>query len=294
MGKNSMFAHAIMFIVVTSLATFVGTYDDVSGHEFWINLEKGIVEPGDEILGDLQVGQMLQGTSYPYLSNRFRRFAVTGGGRTDVVSGSEGDMPALVSTARAPGLTIIAHQTVPFRVAHDDWAGFERYLRDEGLASIREKHLARGLPRGGFSERYTRYAKALVQVGLPGTNHRDKPVGMPLELVLDENPYGARPGTIGVRLLWMGRPVAGAQITRYVSGIPACRSTAVTDETGSARFDLREAGHYLLNAVLMHEPADNRVAWESHWASLSFRLHRAIDARSADASVSDHPVTDEK
>ena len=73
-------------------------------HEFWIEPERGMVGPGDRIVADLKVGQMLKGDSYPYLSNRFQSFDIRVRGETIAVAGSEGDIPALNQIARRPWL----------------------------------------------------------------------------------------------------------------------------------------------------------------------------------------------
>ena len=86
---------------------------------------------------------------------------------------------------------MIAHHTIDFRVTYADWAVFRRYLADEGLDAFADLHRARGLPETGFAERYTRYAKALVQAGPADPADRDVRVGLPLELVAQANPYAA-------------------------------------------------------------------------------------------------------
>jgi hypothetical protein len=53
------------------------------------------------------------------------------------------------------------------------------------------------------SERYSRCAKSIVQIGPPGAGSQDqvsKPVGLPLEIVPESNPYGvSRSAAIGIQ-----------------------------------------------------------------------------------------------
>lgn len=244
-------------------------------HEFWIAPESGRVATGAEVAGDLMVGIALRGEPYPYLSDRFQRFTVTAGGETTDLPGFEGDIPALSYVAERPGLQVIAHHTIAFRATHDDWAVFQRYLDEEGLGEFAGIHRARGLPETGFAERYTRCAKALVQVGPADPEDRDAPVGMPLELVAEANPYAPGTEVLPVTLTWQGAPLAGRQISIFRDDGAVTRTIAVTDEAGRARIPVRGAGDYLLSAVHL-EPRDaGPVVWESHWASLSFKLARA-------------------
>ncbi len=245
-----------------------------AAHEFWIAPQDGTVAPGAEIVADLKVGQKLRGEPYPYLSNRFQSFTVTRGDTTTEVAGNEGDIPALSHIADRSGLHVIAQHTIAFRVTYDDWAVFRRYLADEGLDSFADHHRARGLPENGFSERYTRYAKALVQVGPVDPADRDVRTGMPLELVAEANPYAPGVEMVPVTLTWQGAPVANRQINIFRDDGAVTRTTATTDEAGRALIPLTGDGEYLLNAVVLRAVEDNDtpVVWASHWATLSFRL----------------------
>ncbi len=245
-----------------------------AAHEFWIALRDGTVAPGAVIVADLKVGQKLRGEPYPYLTSRFRSFTVTLGGTTTGVAGNEGDIPALSLIAERSGLHVIAQNTIAFRVTYDDWAVFRRYLADEGLDSFADLHRARGLPESGFAERYTRYVKALVQVGPVDPADRDVRIGMPLELVAEVNPYAPEVEVLPVILTWRGAPVAGRQINIFRDDGAVTRTTATTDEAGRALIPLTGDGEYLLNAVVLRPVDDDTtpVVWASHWATLSFRL----------------------
>jgi hypothetical protein len=245
-------------------------------HEFWIAPESGLVNPGQPIVADLKVGQMLRGEPYPYLSNRFARFTVTVGGAIRPVAGDEGDIPALAAMPAPPGLNVIAHETVAFRTTYDDWTVFRKYLADEGLDRFAELHRARGLPEKGFAERYTRYAKALVQVGPAMPGDGDVALGLPFELVVAANPYAPGLSALPVSLTWRGEPVAEHQITILRdTGETVTRSTIVTNLAGQAVIPLTPGSKYLLNAVRLEPIDQSPIVWQSHWASMSFDTRTA-------------------
>ena len=260
---------------IVVLFGMVANSASVLAHEFWIAPVRGVLMPGDTIVAGLMVGRMLRGADYPYLSNRFRSFTVAVGKSSKRVAGNEGDIPALAYSAERRGLHVIAHHTIAFRVTHDDWMIFRRYLRDEGLDTFADRHRARGLPDQGFFERYTRYAKALVQAGPADPADQDIRVGLPLELVAEANPYAAGVGRLPVTLIWNGAPLANRQINIFRDdGIDSTvtRTKVVTDQDGRALIPLLGNGDYLLNSVHL-EPVDAApVVWASHWASLSFKL----------------------
>ena len=124
----------------------------------------------------------------------------------------------------------------------------------------------------GFSERYTRYVKALFQVGPVDPADRDVRTGMLLELVARANPYTPGLNVLPVNLTWQGEPVANRQIKILHENGVVTRTTVTTDETGQALIPLSGDGEYLLNTVLMRAVEGEAVAWASHWATLSFKL----------------------
>lgn len=240
-----------------------------AAHEFWIELKHGTVDLGDTITADLIVGIMLRGTPYPYLPGYIVRFDVTANGKTEPVSGVPGDIPALRYTVKRPGLQVIAQQTVPYRLTYEDWALFRQYVAEEGFPDVEALHLKRGLPTMGFSERYTRYVKALVQAGPPRPGDSDVRTGLPFELLAEANPYKPGLDALPVRLYWHDKPAADVQIADFRDTGPVERRTVRTDAEGRARIPLQQ-GFHLLSAVRI-DPVDNdTVVWHSHWAALSF------------------------
>lgn len=268
MRLNRFLREAATITTILVACTSAGT-----AHEFWISPEAGKVMPGDTVKADLKVGLMLKGEPYPYLSNRFRSFNVTVNQKRQAVQGTQGDLPALANVTAQAGLNVITHQTTAFRANHDDWKTFQRYLKEEGLSEFEPIHTERGLPKKGFAERYTRYAKALVQAGPVRANDKDLATGMAFELTARVNPYAAGVTQLPVMLTWQGKPVSGRQINVFHETDGSVkRISVVTNAKGEAIVSIAGAGEYLLNAVHL-TPADSPpVTWESHWAALSFKL----------------------
>jgi hypothetical protein len=265
-----MFRSAAFVAVVLANALSAG---GAPAHEFWIAHETGVLDAGDPIIADLKVGRNLLGEPYPYLSSRFTRFTVTVDGETLAVSGNEGDIPAMATIPARPGLNIIAHQTIAYRVTYDDWSIFRNYLVEEGLDNFAKLHRARGLPEQGFAERYTRHAKALVQAGPVMPDDADSRVGLLFELVAEANPYTTGLDALPVSLTWRGEPVEGQQISIFRNaGDNVTRSTVITDSSGRAIIPLDPGSNYLLNAVRLEPAMSDPVVWQSHWASLSFGI----------------------
>lgn len=186
-------------------------------------------------------------------------------------------MPALSYKPATAGLQVIAYHSTADRVTYDDPDRFREYLAYEGLEGIAEAHRARGLPEAGFTEEYTRFAKALVQVGPVDERDRDASLGLRFELVAENNPYAPGAETVTVTLLRLGEPVVGRQIAVFRCTGEVTRGLVRTDARGQAAIPIGGGGVFLLNAVdirpVQPDVAEkDAVVWASDWASLIFGL----------------------
>jgi hypothetical protein len=243
-----------------------------AAHEFWLDFDRGRVETGDVVSVDLKVGQRLRGTSWPYLTQRFTDFFWIVGQEYFVAAGRDGDIPALALPTDRPGLHAVVHQTTPFLVTYSDWATFEATLEEEGYLALVADHRARGLPEAGFTERYTRHAKGLVQVGPVREGDADLLVGMRYEAVAETNPYAEGATEVVVRLYREKQPLAGRRVTLFRDDGAVTLTHADTDAEGRVRLPISPGAAYLVSSVVMEPVDDGTAVWQSHWASLSFRL----------------------
>lgn len=249
-------------------------------HEFWIEPDTPRVEVGDTVRAELRVGAMLSGEAYPYLSDQIVAAQLHAPSGVSTIEGMEGDLPALAVTPSEPGLHVILYHAAPAYIEYEDFETFVNYLAYEGLDDVVRLHKDRQLPDAGFAEAYSRNARALLQVGPADPADVDRPTGMPLELIAQQNPYVEGLTELDVRLLWQGAPVPNRQVAIFYrprgegTEGEVTRSLIATDAEGRATIPLAAGGFYLLNAVQM-KPAgeeEEAVVWESHWATLTFTV----------------------
>ena len=102
----------------------------------------------------------------------------------------------------------------------------------------------------------------------------DRALGFPLELIAESNPYRLADGeTLALRLLYDGRPLAGALVEAVPLEGAMTPLRTRTDDAGGASFSLPRRGAWLVTTVHMVEaPEGSGVDWESFWASLTFEL----------------------
>ncbi len=249
-----------------------------AAHEFWIDPQDPAPNAGDTLVADYRVGDLLAGSSLPWLDTMVaeaRHYPPEG--PPVPLSSRLGDRPALSVDLKSEGLHRIATVTHPAYVTFDGLAAFGEYLDYEGLDLRPEDHVARGLESEAISEEYIRNARALVAVGTVAKDSADAPTGLDHELVVTGHPFGPDTEQVEVTLLWQGRPVPDASIAlvRALPGHEGTRRILRTDAKGAVTLPIDGPGGYLLNAVrIAPVEGPGAVRWQSHWASLFFELVR--------------------
>ncbi len=247
-------------------------------HESWVEPSAFEIESDHPIGVRICIADGLEGRALARDPWRIARFvALDSEGEVQVV-GLEGAEPAGALRLTRPGSYVIAYQSerdylqVPA-------AKFESFLQEEGLEHIVSRRTRQDAQPAAVREAYSRYMKALVQVG--GTDPpADRPIGMTLELIAETgNPEPAPAEQF--RLLFRDAPLAGALVVATRLGTADPELHARTDVDGRVRFALRDAGLWRIAAVHMTEaPRSIGADWESFWASLALEIPAtAVDAR---------------
>ena len=232
------------------------------------------MKSGAPLLVNLRNGQNFSGSKLPYFPKRFQRFDLIMAGQTAPAEGRMGDVPAFQTTAPEDGLLIIVHQTAPKTLKYGKWEKFAKFADHKGFSDIRARHEARGLPEKGFTEVYTRYAKALI--GVEDAQGADASTGMETEFVALTNPYSDDLSQgMKVLVLYQDEPRANTQIEvfeRNQDGIVAI-TYLQTDANGRAAIPVLAGHTYLLDAVVLRDaPAERDAVWETLWAALTFAV----------------------
>jgi uncharacterized GH25 family protein len=240
-------------------------------HNFWIEPTTFTPAPGQRVAVRLRVGAELQGDPVPRDPNLIKRFVAVGPSGEAPVPGVPNTEPAGFEAFAAPGLYTIVYDSGRSPVELDA-AKFETYLKEEGLEAVAAARARQGKSAAGAKEVFSRCAKALIAVGGPGSGH-DRVFGQRIELVAEKNPYTlAGGGELPVRLLYQGKPLAGALVMALQRG-RTDKVTVRSDSRGRVLLKLDRPGFWLIKAVhMIPAPADAGADWESLWASLTFAL----------------------
>jgi uncharacterized GH25 family protein len=244
----------------------------LQAHNFWIEPSTFTPAPGQRVAVRLRVGQELKGDPVPRDPSLMKRFVTVGPAGEAPVPGVPNTEPAGFLSFSLPGLYTIVYDSSRFPVALDA-AKFETYLKEEGLETISAVRARQGKSGDAAKEVFSRCAKALVAVTDGTGPGYDRVFGQRLELVAEKNPYTlAGGGTLPVRLLYEGKPFAGALVMALQRDRPD-KITARTDAQGRVNLKLDRSGFWLIKAVHMIPASPDAGAdWESFWASLTFAL----------------------
>ncbi|HEY2290750.1 MAG TPA: DUF4198 domain-containing protein [Thermoanaerobaculia bacterium] len=245
-------------------------------HNFWIEPSTLTPAAGQRVAVRLRVGIELKGDPVPRDPALMKRFVAAGPAGDSTVPGVPNTEPAGFEAFVVPGLYTIVYDSgrSPLEL---DAAKFEEYLRDEGLERISALRARQGKSAAGAKEVFSRCAKALLNVGDGGSGPGfDRVFGQRLELVAEKNPYTlAGGGELPVRLLYEGKPLAGALVMALQRDRPdkVDKVMARTDARGRATLKLDRPGFWLVKAVhMIPAPPDAGADWESFWASLTFAV----------------------
>jgi uncharacterized GH25 family protein len=248
-------------------------------HDFWVQPDAFWTTAGALTPFTLQVGHGLARQRSPIPLARVLRFSATApdGAVSDLRArlrlggaGQDGDLR--LSSA---GPQVLVLQTDDRAESHLPALRYNDYLKAEGLTpALALRARTRRTDMDG-SENYSRQAKALVQVGPAGGSQAQvlRPIGLPLEIVPEHSPYAQpRSATLPVRVIFEGRPLAGALVKLTdLAHDAAPAEMHRTDAAGRATFTMPARGQWLLNVIWTKpQPKTRETDFETVFSSLSF------------------------
>ncbi len=120
-----------------------------------------------------------------------------------------------------------------------------------------------------WRETYVKLAKTIVRVGPESDPSWSEPVGLPLEIVPENDPTALAQGdSFGLRLLWQGRPLPDLAIGAAPAS-PAKPILTRTDADGRAAVRLDHSGPWLFRATLIQPSKKRKGEWDSVFTTLT-------------------------
>lgn len=242
-------------------------------HDFWISPDPIAPQAGQAVLLRLFAGEWFEGDEVPYDSAHALRFQHWVGDKVETLAGREGYSPAAFLRGVAPGVHLVSYTSAGTDIQVEP-EKFNRYLEDSGLSAVLAYRRQQGQSHSPARERFFRYAKALIVTpgAKPDLGTSGRVLGQRLEIVPEFDPVAVagKRGAIRVRVLYEGKPLAGATVFAMPRSDPqAGRLEEITDVSGKAFFVLDQPGVWMVKLIWM-VPGTQGAEWESSWGSLVF------------------------
>ena len=263
------------FIGAVAAATLLSA--PLAAHDFWLQPQRFWTSLGAPVPMTFLVGHGAARQRSSIAKDRFSVFRAVGprgvvDRKSELTIGQAADVaPGFTQ----PGTYVVAFSTT--NVASDLPAlRFNDYAKAEGLTLVLRQRAASKTATKPGRELYSRRGKALIQVGPVGRlpqSHITKPVGLGLEIVPLINPYAlGNSQTLPVRVLYQGRPLAGALVKlNNLASDAQPVETHLTDSNGQTSFAAKRSGDWQLNVVWSQPmPTNPQAEFLTTFSSLSF------------------------
>ncbi|GGE24251.1 hypothetical protein GCM10011360_10930 [Primorskyibacter flagellatus] len=274
MPANRSFGRMTRLIPITiSLLLTLTTMS--RAHEFWLEPQNYQADPGARVDVDIRNGQDFKGLTLSWFDPRIQKTTVLNGGRESEYNGLPGDLPA-ISVDVGDELIVLSYASTLSELTYDSWDKVKSFVQHKDIAWFFDAHSARGLPEDGVTEGYWRFSKTLIAGGEGAGSDAD--TGMETEFVALTNPYTDNAKRFTARLLYRGAPRPDAQVELWEKRDgEVTRTIHRTDTQGLVTVPVRPGYSYMLDAVVLREPASDAakeagVMWESLWANLTFAV----------------------
>jgi uncharacterized GH25 family protein len=257
----------------TALALLMLLVSVVTAHEFWMQPLKFIYSIGEKAKINIVVGENFMGSPIDLKRERIEKLEHHRvSGFSDLKATTvEGKKDHLELELKEEGTQVIAMQTMQTYIEMEADT-FNAYLKEDGLDeayAAREK--AGNLDKPG-REFYARYTKLLLQVGAKKDDTYKKPIGFPIEIIPEKNPYTVKPGeSIRFKILWNKKPLFGARVKVWnrKEGLTTLQNI-YTEQNGTIETRISSKGSWMVSVVYMVPSNDPKAEWRSYWGSLVF------------------------
>lgn len=265
--------------VLAALLCVLVVAPEAFAHDLWIEPASFHPAPGSTIGIRLRVGQNFVGDPLPRYGSLVQRFDLFSRDGERSIEGEEGDDPAGSIEIPSAGAHLVGYRSNNSYVSQEAQK-FEDYLKEEGLERIVRIRAERGETQKPSREFFARCAKALLFSGSGKHAGFDRVLGFTLEIVPEKDPdaWRAEGDPLVFRLLYEGKPVAGALLVAMPQNEPSRKLSARSDPGGRVALRLPHAGVWLVKAVQMipfdsdSDSGKGKADWQSFWASLTFEI----------------------
>jgi len=262
-------------LVLLAFSIIILATATISAHDFWLVPNKFRINPGDSLTISANTGMDFPNSLSAVTPDRVNQFTLVGKSVKENISDLKVHGNSLVAnyTFEKPGTYVIGVALKPkeIKLTAEE---FNEYLLHDGLPDIYELRKKEGILDKDAVEHYSKYPKTIIQVGSQLNKTPTKPLGLPIEIIPQVNPYGLKLGDdLEVTVLFQGKPLPGAEIAWSYPGLgEEFAGSKKTAANGKAAVPLAKVGPYVIRLTHMEWVKNQTHEWESYWTSLTFEV----------------------
>ena len=266
--------------VTFTLITLFASALVASAHDLFLKLDSYFLEPNTRAHVRLLNGTFNRSDGL-VARDRFHDISLVAHGdrKTGAESFSwrdEGKTTLMEIQTLEPGTYLVAASTKP-REIDLKAAEFNDYLDHDGIPDTLADRRRDGELGKDVRERYSKHVRAIFQVGNKLTDDYKLPLGYPVEIIPQQNPYALKAGqTLTVLCTLDGQPLGNQFVVAGWESVGGKMqsTTTRTNQSGLAHFKLRAAGNWYVKLIQMSKLADEKLNYESKWATLTFAVRK--------------------
>lgn len=257
----------------TSLIVFsLFLVSGAAAHDFWLVPDAFAVASAGEIVVRGQTSSSFPTTLSAVTPDRVTDARVLGAAGEERITALSTHDNSLVLKHRpkTPGQKVVA-VAVGWRHVKETAESFRNYLMAEGAEDALARYDRSGqLPKSDIVRRYAKYGKTVVEVGA-GARAFERAAGHPLEFMPMADPATA--GQLQLRLVFQGKPLAGARVHAGVAprdGKPVKDLTLTTSRDGVVSVPAGAGLWNVRTIYVVPAPAGADAQWDVHWATFVY------------------------
>jgi len=258
--------------IITVLLLICAT--SLLAHEFWLQPDKFIYKWNERINIKFFVGENFEGENWQGNRSRINSLKVHFSDVTDDLSSAIGDEKG---DSLQLGVTDEGTAMVTFNNNNSfielDPQKFNDYLKEDGLADALDYRQKNSEMDSAGREYYQRSVKTILQVGNKLTEVYKKQTDLPLDIILQSNPYAVKQKKeIKAKVLFGGMPLSNSVCKiwqRYKNN--TSMKEVMTNMNGEISFETEPFGRWMVSTVKMVRLQDEAKAqWQSYWGSITW------------------------
>ncbi len=266
-GGEVLMKKALLLIIISLFVV------PMLAHEFWLQPEKFIYQPGENINVRFWVGEDFNGENWSGNRDKVNTLQIYLDDMTDDIADQVNDEKgdSLQLNLMDEGTAIIAFNSNNSFIQLDS-AKFNDYLKEDGLQSAIDYRTAHNETDSMGREFYQRSVKTLIQVGDKKSNISHA-TNLPLDIIPSANPYGLKDNdSLSAKILFKKQPLANQLVNVWhrLNG-KTTHQQYQTNNKGIITFAVATTGKWMISTVkMLHLDDDPKANWQSFWGSCTW------------------------